>query len=45
MIRKPCESDGALMHYAPGGAVEKALARTIISVGQDFDLLREYGWK
>jgi hypothetical protein len=33
------------VHYAPGGAFEKALARAIISVGQDFDLLCEYGCK
>ena len=37
MIRKPSESDSALVHYAsgitPGGAFEKALVRAIISVG------------
>ena len=45
MIRKPSESDSALVHYAPGGAFEKALARAKISVGQDFDLLCENGCK
>ena len=44
-IRKPSESDSALVHYAPRGVFEKALARAIISVGQDFDLLSENGCK
>jgi hypothetical protein len=34
-----------LQPYAPGGAFEKALARAIISVGQDSALQCEYGCK
>ena len=44
-IKKPSESDSALVHYALGGAFEKALARAKISVGQDSDLLCEYRCK
>jgi hypothetical protein len=45
IIRKPSESDSALVHYALGGAFEKALARAEISIGQYSDLLCENGCK